>query len=156
MPRKVSLTILLLAAPAAYLAGEPRVLPPDESKLLMLDTRVIERSENARLVLGVPEKEARNPLLPSDQPWENATNNYYPNVLWDEEAREWKLWYKDVLADKDAIARMDQPSTVHDVGWYLLYATSKDGIAWQRPALGLHKFGGQDTNEAGSAGSARL
>ena len=127
-------------------AGEPRVLSPDESKLLMLDTRVIEHAENARLVLGVPEKEVRNPLLPSDQPWENATNNYYPNVLWDADAREWKLWYKDVLADKDAIARMDRPSTVHDVGWYLLYATSKDGIAWQRPALGLHKFGGHDTN----------
>jgi hypothetical protein len=125
---------------------EPRLLTPDPAKLLMLDARVIERAENARLVLGSPVKDERNPLLPSDQPWENATNNYYPNVLWDADERVWKLWYKDVLADKEAIAQMDAPSTVHDVGWYLLYATSQDGIAWQRPALSLHKFAGRADN----------
>lgn len=44
---------------------------------------------------------------------------------------------------------MDQPGTVHDVGWYLLYAVSKDGIHWEKPALGLHRFGGRnDTNIA--------
>ena len=72
----------------------------------MLDTRVIDHAENARLVLGVPEKEPRNPLLPVDQPWENATNNYYPNLLWDAEERVWKLWYKDVLADKSVQEKM--------------------------------------------------
>ncbi|NBV35159.1 MAG: hypothetical protein EBR81_15550 [Proteobacteria bacterium] len=35
------------------------------------------------LTVGRPERDARNPLLSSDQPWENATNNYYPNVTWD-------------------------------------------------------------------------
>jgi hypothetical protein len=129
-------------------AGEPRLVAPDPAKLLMLDTRVIEHAENARLVLGTPIKEPRNPLLPSDQPWENATNNYYPNVLWDTDEHMWKLWYKDVLADKEAVARMDQPSTVHDVGWYLLYATSPDGLAWKKPALGLHKFAGSAANNA--------
>ena len=104
------------------------------------------RTENARLVLGTVEKAAENPLLPSDQPWENATNNYYPNVTWDAEAKLWKMWYKDVLADKDVIAQMDGPSTVHDVGWYLLYATSKDGLKWEKPALGLHKFAGSSVN----------
>lgn len=127
-------------------AAEPRLVAPDPAKLLMLDTRVIERAENARLVLGTPEKDARNPLLRTDQPWENATNNYYPNVLWDADERAWKLWYKCVLADKDLIAKMDAPSTVHDVGWYLLYATSRDGLAWERPRLGLHKFDGSAAN----------
>ncbi|HPD16989.1 MAG TPA: hypothetical protein PLE19_18735 [Planctomycetota bacterium] len=136
----------LLASALASRAEAPRVVAPDPAKLLMLDTRVVERAENARLVLGSPVKDERNPLLPSDQPWENATNNYYPNVLWDAEDRLWKLWYKDVLADKEAIAKMDSPSTVHDVGWYLLYATSRDGLAWERPALGLHKFGGSSAN----------
>ena len=138
--------VLFVLSAIASRAGEPRIVVSDETKLLVLDSRVIEHSENARLVLGVPEKDLRNPLLPADQPWENATNNYYPNVLWDADEHLWKLWYKDVLADKDAIAQMESPSTVHDVGWYLLYATSKDGITWQKPALGLHKFGGKDTN----------
>jgi hypothetical protein len=137
--------VFALAATCAV-GAEPRVVEPSP-KLLALDTRVFEKIENARLVLGEPEKDARNPLMPSDQPWENATNNYYPNVHWDAEEQTWKLWYKDVLADKEAIAQMERPSTVHDVGWYLLYATSKDGAAWSRPALGLHPFGGRnDTN----------
>jgi hypothetical protein len=127
-------------------AVEPQVVEPDDEKLLMLDTRVIEQTENARLSLGMPQKDDRNPLLPSDQPWENATNNYYPNVLWDAEEKLWKMWYKDVLADKEVIAQMDAPSTVHDVGWYLLYATSRDGLMWQKPALGLHKFAGSTQN----------
>jgi hypothetical protein len=135
-----------LALSATVWGDEPHLVAPDPAKLLMLDTRVIDHAENARLVLGMPVKEPRNPLLPADQPWENATNNYYPNVLWDAGERVWKLWYKDVLADPEAIAKMDVPSTVHDVGWYLLYATSRDGLAWQRPALGLHRFDGRTDN----------
>jgi len=149
LPANVACFLLLIPCWHAPLrANEPRVIAPDAAKLLMLDTRVIEHAENARLVLGTPEKEARNPLLPADQPWENATNNYYPNVLWDAEEHLWKLWYKDVLADKEVIAQMDAPSTVHDVGWYLLYATSKDGLAWTKPSLGLHKFAGSAANNA--------
>lgn len=139
---------VILGGASVLAAAEPRLISPDSEKLLVLDTRVIEKAENAHLVLGTPVKDPRNPLLPADQPWENATNNYYPNVHWDAEEKLWKLWYKDVLADKEAIAQMDVPSTVHDVGWYLLYATSKDGLAWQRPALGLHKFGGKSDNNA--------
>jgi hypothetical protein len=139
-----SFVALMLTLPLS--AAEPQHVAPDEAKLLMLDTRVIEQVENARLVLGAPVKEPRNPLLRSDQPWENATNNYYPNVLWDAEEKVWKLWYKNVLADKEVIAQMDPPGTVHDVGWYLLHATSHDGVAWQRPELGLHKFAGSFAN----------
>lgn len=129
------------------LAAEmPRLIPPDQKKHLVLDSRVIVSASNARLVPGAVVKEPRNPLLHADQPWENALNNLYPNVLWDEQERIFKLWYKCVLADKDVIAKMDAPSTVHDVGWYLLYATSKDGVAWTRPALDLHKFDGRGGN----------
>ena len=127
-------------------AAEPRLVVPDDKKHLVLDSRVIVSASNARLAPGTLVKEARNPLLHADQPWENALNNLYPNVLWDAEERGFKLWYKCVLADKDVIAKMDGPSTVHDVGWYLLYATSKDGVAWERPALELHKFDGRGGN----------
>lgn len=115
-------------------------------KHLMLDSRVIERVVNAKLVLGTPEKHAGNPLFQADKPWENSMNNLYPNVVWDEQEQLFKLWYKCVLADKEVITQMDQPSTVHDVGWYLLYATSKDGVKWHKPELGLHKFAGNTAN----------
>jgi hypothetical protein len=110
--------------------------------LLVLDTRVIESADNARLVPGRVTKHPANPLFQADKPWENSLNNLYPNVIWDDDDRVFKMWYKCVLADKDAIDAMDGPSTVHDVGWYLLYATSRDGVTWDKPALGLHAFGG--------------
>jgi hypothetical protein len=106
----------------------------------------MDRVENAKLVLGTPVKHADNPVMQADKPWENAMNNLYPNVIWDETEKIFKMWYKCVLADKEVIAQMDQPSTVHDVGWYLLYATSKDGIHWTKPELGLHKFAGSAAN----------
>lgn len=111
-------------------------------KLLVLDSRVIESATNARLVPGKVTKHAGNPLFQADKPWENALNNLYPNVIWDSEEKLFKMWYKCVLSDPEVIAQMDGPSTVHDVGWYLLYATSKDGISWDKPALGLHAFAG--------------
>jgi D-alanyl-D-alanine dipeptidase len=119
---------------------------PQAQKHLLLDSRVVESAVNARIVLGTPQKHPANPLFQADKPWENSMNNLYPNVIWDEDEQIFKLWYKCVLADKEVIAQMDQPSTVHDVGWYLLYATSKDGVRWDKPELGLHKFAGSSAN----------
>lgn len=130
---------LVLFVSATSAAAQPQ-------KHLLLDSRVIERVENAKLALGMPVKHPGNPLFQADKPWENALNNLYPNVVWDAEENIFKLWYKCVLADKEAISQMDSPSTVHDVGWYLLYATSKDGIHWNKPELGLHKFAGSTAN----------
>ncbi len=137
MPRLILSALVVLALNGTLLAD----------KLLVLDSRVIESAENARLMPGTVTKHPGNPLFQADKPWENSLNNLYPNVIWDDEEKVFKMWYKCVLADKEAIAQMDGPSMVHDVGWYLLYATSKDGIAWEKPALGLHVFGGtKDTN----------
>ena len=134
---------LIVAVTSALVAGDsPRTIAADARKHLVLDSRVIRETQNARLELGTVTKESGNPLFRADQPWENSLNNLYPNVLWDADERVFKLWYKCVLADADAIARMDRPSTVHNVGWYLLYATSTDGLSWNRPALGQHAFAG--------------
>lgn len=142
-PRMKSPALLLLAAGTLAAADSPRLVPPDDLKQLVLDPRVIVSAGNARLAPGTVAKDPRNPLLAADQPWENATNNLYPNILWDADAHTFQLWYKCVLADADAIARMDAPSTIHDVGWYLLYAASRDGLAWEKPRLDLHRFDGR-------------
>jgi len=136
------LGILMLLSLSATQAGEVTTVKPDEHKYLLLDRRLVETTTNAKLVLGTPIKAAENPLFQADQPWENSLNNLYPNVLWDEQEQVFKLWYKCVLADKEVIAAMDGPRTVHDVGWYLLYATSRDAIHWDKPALGLFKHDG--------------
>ncbi len=147
MMRPHSLTLFCFALSLSASAEGPALMQANARKHLAFDPRLIHTAQNARLVLGKPEKARENPLFIADKPWENSLNNLYPNVLWDAEAKLFKLWYKCVLSDKDAISGMDVPSTVHDVGWYLLYATSKDGIHWDKPKLGLHKFDGSaDTN----------
>jgi len=72
--------LFLGGLPAAAAGGTPELVRPDPAKLLVFDRR-----------LGSPLKEGKNPLLRSDQPWENATKNDYPNVLWDAESGLWKL-----------------------------------------------------------------
>jgi hypothetical protein len=146
LPSGPWLALLLACSPVAA-EPKPRLVPTDPDKLLLLDRRVVDSVDNARLVPGEVVKEARNPLFQADKPWENSLNNLYPNLLWDEEEGLFKLWYKCVLADEEVIAKMDGPGTVHDVGWYLLYATSRDGLTWDKPALGLFVHDGdRNTN----------
>ena len=129
-------------------AAEPQLVAPDRTKQLVLDPRVIQSVTNAKLTLGTVTKDPHNPLFRADQPWENALNNLYPNVLWDADARRFKLWYKCVLTDKDVIAKLAPPTTIHEQGWFLLYATSRDGLVWEKPALGQFEFAGSKANNA--------
>jgi len=132
----------------ATLASEPRSNHRDPLKHLVLDGRAIARTEGVKLVIGTVEKDPHNPLFQADRPWENSLNNLYPNLIYDDEEKLFKLWYKCVLSDKDVIARMMPPATIHDQGWLLLYATSTDGIAWQKPELGIVGFDGSTRNNA--------
>ena len=125
---------------------EAVVVVQSPPKRLVLDSLVIDRVENLRLMPGRVEKDPHNPLFQADKPWENALNNLYPNVVYDEQEQRYKLWYKCVLSDADVIARMSPPRTVHKVGWYLCYATSADGVHWEKPELGLHEFAGSKRN----------
>ncbi len=146
--QRLGVSVLLLIAAAGIVPVNAGASLRNPRKHLVLDSRVLERVDGAKPVLGTVEKEIRNPLFQADKPWENALNNLYPNVLYDEEERLFKLWYKCVLNDKDVIAKMMPPATVHDQGWFLLYATSRDGLAWEKPALGLHGFDGSTRNNA--------
>jgi len=138
-----TLTVLALHVSTA-LAVTP--LAADPARQLVLDSRLFESSTNARLVVGQVSKDQRNPLMQVDKPWEISLNNLYPNVAYDPEQQAFHLWYKCVLADKQSIGRMENCTPIHDVGWLALYATSRDGVAWQKPALGLHRYDGSVDN----------
>ncbi len=132
----------LASLTSAAQAGEPVLMGYDRLRQLVLDTRVVQSLDNAKMTPGRVEKDSNGVLFPADRPWENATNNLYPNVWFDARERLFKLWYKCVLHDADVIARMDGPTTIHEQGWYLLYATSPDGLSWTKPELELHAFAG--------------
>ena len=118
------------------------------TKHLVLDSRVIDTTDGVRLVLGKVEKDPHNPLFRADKPWENSLNNLYPNVIYDEREKLFKLWYKCVVVDKDLIAKMRAPQLIHRHGWFLCHATSADGIVWKKPELGVCEFDGSTKTNA--------
>lgn len=126
-----------------------------QSKYLLLDPRIIERTDNARLVLGAATKDPANPLFGEDKPWEPRFDNLYPNVMYDEQERVYKCWYSPFIID-EAVTRIPAErrrtlgymDALHGNERYagVCYAVSEDGLAWRKPELGIVDFNGSKAN----------
>ena len=123
-----------------------------EQRHLVLDARVIDRSDNARLSVMAAAKSAANPLFGEDRPWEMRFDNLYPNVLWDAEEERYKCWYSSFCVDyrSHGMTLEQRQSTLYDSPpdreMAVCYATSRDGIGWQKPDLGLVHYRGSRAN----------
>ena len=125
-------------------------------RFLLLDSRIIDSTINARLTLGSVKKHPANPLFVADKPWEPRYDNMYPNVIFDAEEQLYKCWYCPFIIDerttKTPPAKRN-PTATHYMSAKpnkrdeaILYATSKDGVHWEKPKLGLVEFGGNKRN----------
>src|SRR5690348_11834123 len=112
-----ALLISLVVSMAGIAVAETRIIPADLHKHLVCDERVMESAVGLELVPGEVIKDSHNPVMQADQLWENALNNLYPNVHYDEAAHQFHLWYKCVLNDKDIIAKLTPERTIHEQGW---------------------------------------
>lgn len=144
---------LLVVVPAvigfwvALAASVSVAAPQSSSKHLVLDSRVIQSTENARLCVGTVQKDPRNPLMPADKPWEDSLDNLYANVIYDDEEHLFKLWYHTLIVSPKARAKMMDTADDRRPPRYNMYATSADGIVWEKPVLGLYGFdGSKETN----------
>ncbi|MDE2748527.1 MAG: hypothetical protein OXI34_06160 [Chloroflexota bacterium] len=124
---------------------------------LLLDSRIVASTPNAKLKLGAVQKHSANPLFVEEsfaeppKPWEARLDNVYPNVIYDPEDGLFKCWYKafiyDGLSNRTAPPQRPHQSygeSEREEG--LLYAISSDGIHWEKPALGLIDFEGSTAN----------
>jgi len=124
---------------------------------LLLDSRIIKKTENARLTLGKVTKHPENPLFGEDKPWEPRFDNLYPNVIYDEEDKLYKCWYNPMIIEEmtTSIPKDERNPYAHpdyagikpnrrEMG--VCYAVSKDGIHWEKPELGIVEFGGNKKN----------
>ena len=79
-------------------------------------------------------------------------DNLYPNVLWDAEEGLYKCWYSPFCVDhRSGGMTLEQRRHTRYTGppdreMALCYATSRDGIAWQKPDLGLVDYRGSRAN----------
>ena len=121
-------------------------------KYLVLDNSIIEKTENVRLILGPIRKESQSPLFIEDKPWEIRFDNMYPNVNYDTDDRIFKIWYDPFIVDeavkktpleKRKEVRYHETPT-REMG--ICYATSKDGLHWEKPELGLIDYEGSKRN----------
>ena len=105
--------------------------------ILLLDDRVVDRVENAVLRMGKVQKHPSNPLFGEDKPWELRVDNMYPTVVFDSQEGIYRCWYNSFLED------------VYVWNWAemgLCYATSRDGLHWEKPELGVVEFNGSKAN----------
>ena len=149
IPRFV-LAFVVLASATLLSAAEPTALAPRE-KYLLLDQRLIERTENAELRLGTVTKHPQNPLFKEDQPCEVRFDNLYANIHFDDRAQLYRCWYSPFIVDPavtttPAAQRASTRYQPHDREMGVCYATSRDGLKWEKPALGLVEFNGNTAN----------
>ena len=132
-------------------------MPTSSLSLLALDARNFSTIERAELQLGPVEKSERNPLFREDffahppKRWEARFDNVYPSVIYDEGEGLFKCWYKSFIVDQASVETplAQRPRTRYSGGEReegLLYAASRDGIHWEKPALGLIEFAGSRAN----------
>ena len=130
------------------------------TRYLFIDSRIIKNTENVKLTNGTLEKSEQNPLFAEDKSWEARYDNLYANVLYDEQEDLYKCWYSPFIIDP---ASNFMPREKRIPGTYnkvrravknngkkremgVCYATSKDGIKWEKPELGIVEFDGSKKN----------
>ena len=133
---------------------------PSAPKYLLLDSRIIAHAEGVHLGLGTVEKDQHNPLFAEDKLWEPRFDNLYANVLFDEEEGIYKCWYSPFIIDErtsntprekwTSLAYRDARPTGREMA--VCYAVSKDGVAWEKPELGIVEFNESKENNIVSRG----
>ena len=138
------ITLVLISCQTAV--GEAKIKLAPREKYLLLDNRVIASSDNARLAVGEVTKHKANPLFVEDKAWEMRFDNLYGNVIYDEQEKIYKCWYSPFIIDAPWSRKLtveERKKTRYrargrEMG--ICYATSKDGVAWDKPELGLINY----------------
>jgi hypothetical protein len=110
----------LLTAGAAHAASPFDV---GSRAQLFVDQVLVRTADNVAFTLHPAKKHPKNPLVKADRPWEGWRLEIYGSVIYDEDERLFKMWYIGEAPD-------------YFPNYATLYATSKDGIAWDKPLAG--------------------
>ena len=95
-------------------------------RYLFVDEAHVERTENVKRTPHQPAKFGGNPVMRPTGPHEAEVCLLFGTVIFDEEAGHFKMWYH--------------------CGGGVAYATSDDGIEWEKPRLDVTERNGQATN----------
>ena len=96
---------------------------------LLVDDHLIAEKANVARTYHAFEKHPGNPVLVADKPWEGTTAYVYGTVLPAENGSGYRMWYHSWAGE-----------------YRMLYATSQDGLHWDKPELGLVDYKGSKQN----------
>lgn len=99
-------------------------------KHLFIDDGEVERAHNLARVLHQPAKFHGNAVLFPQHRWENCGIQVRTTPAWDPAARRFRTIY---LASAEGEAGAPGEG-------FACYATSEDGVNWEKPILGLHDY----------------
>jgi hypothetical protein len=98
---------------------------------LFIDDLLTDQSENVALTVNPPHD--RQLVMIADKPWERGGITNYCNLFFDPHAKEYRLYYAPVHMESNPIFR-------------IALATSKDGVTWEKPELGVVEWQGSKKN----------
>ncbi len=104
-------------------------------ELFLHDDWIVERTQGLVLTPAKVRKHPGNPILVKDRPWEVGIINY-TCVLQDREEGLFKMWYQ-IIRPKAGGGGNES---------WCLYATSPDGLVWEKPELGIVEHDGSTRN----------
>jgi len=96
---------------------------------LFVDDLVIADRSNVELNLHQPVKYPGNPVLLPEHPWEAGSVAIYGTAIYDPGEKRFKMWYRAM-----------------ENTCYACYATSKDGIHWEKPVVNVKPYRGSTAN----------
>ena len=71
--------------------------PPPAPKYMLLDETLLETRENTTLVFAEFAKDANNPMVCEEKPWEVAFRHMYASVILDPASASWRCYYSSWL-----------------------------------------------------------
>ena len=114
-----------------------------EHRYLFLDLQHVTRIERLYRRIHQPQRHPNNPILRGENPWESVAS-LYGTVLYDPQDSRFKMWYL-TGPYVDGMVKIRQRNALGNVT-LLAYATSTDGVQWEKPILNQVDFEGSTEN----------
>jgi hypothetical protein len=126
MRRLIMLPVLACFAVSALCEEPASPFNVSDKSQLFVDQVLVREADNVSFNLVPARKHPENPLVRADKPWEGWRLEIYGNVIFDQEEQIFKMWYLG-----------EETSTFPNYALY--YATSQDGVHWEKPLIGTVK-----------------
>ncbi len=114
-----------------------------EFRYLFLDLQHITRIGGLYRRMHQPQRHPENPILRGENPWERVAS-LYGTVLYDPHDSLFKMWYL-TGPYVDGMVMVRQRKALGNIT-LLAYATSIDGVYWEKPILNQIDFEGSTAN----------